>query len=117
MALVIGEIKAGFVADDRANGTLIPLPPQNGGAVGWGPVYLSFGCDFSDVLLRVAVYNSKTKAWRIMDKLPVPVLGDRVGVQIQDGDQKVSVGRVQNGAADKGTAPCSYLLETTLKAA
>ena len=116
MALVIGEIKPGFVADDRANGTLIPLPPQNGGAVGWGPVYLSFGCDFGDVVLRVAVYNSNTKAWRITEKLPVPVLGDRVSVQIQDGDQKVSVGRVQNGATDKGTAPVGYMIETTLKA-
>lgn len=117
MALVIGEIRPGFVADDRANGTLIPLPPQNGGAIGWGKVYLSFGADFGDVVLRIAVYNSTAKAWRITEKLPVPTLGDRVSVDIQDGDQKVSVGRVKNGSTDKGTWPCGYILETTLKAA
>ena len=117
MALVIGEIKSGFLADDKANGTLIPLPPQNGGALGWGSVYLSFGSDFGDVTLRVAIYNTTTKKWRITEKLPVPQLGDRVGVPIQDGDQKVSVGRVQNGATDKGSWPCSYMIETTLKAA
>lgn len=115
MALVIGEIKPGFVADDKGNGTLIPLPPQDGG-LGWGKVYLSFGSDFGDVLLRVAVYNATSKAWRITSKLPVPQAGNRVSIPIQDGDQKVSVGRVKNGASDKGTWPCSYMLETTLKA-
>ncbi|MEU8968180.1 hypothetical protein AB0D11_02695 [Streptomyces monashensis] len=117
MALVIGEVKPGFVANDRGNGTLIPLPPQHGGALGWDAVYLSFGSDFGDVLLRVAIYNTTAKKWRITEKLPVPQLGDRVAVAIQDGDQKVSVGRVQNGATDKGTWPCSYMIETTLKAA
>ena len=117
MALVIGEIKPGLLADDKANGTLIPLPPQNGGALGWGAVYLSFGSDFGDVTLRIAVYNTKTKAWRITQKLPVPQAGDRVSVPIQDGDAKVSVGRVATDPTDKGTWPCSYMLETTLKAA
>lgn len=115
MALVIGEVKPGFVSDDHGNGTLIPIPPQNGGAVGWGPVFLSFGSDFGDVLLRVAVYNSPAKKWRIA-QLPVPQLGDRVGVALQDGDQKVSVGRVQNGPTDKGVWPCAWMIETTLKA-
>ncbi|WP_369387447.1 hypothetical protein AB5J72_07430 [Streptomyces sp. CG1] len=117
MALVTGEIKPGFLTDDKANGTLIPLPPQNGGALGWGTVYLSFGSDFDDVLLRVAIYNTKTGQWRITGKPAVPQLGDRVSVAIQDGDAKVSAGHVQNGASDKGTWPCSYMIETTLKAA
>ncbi|MFE2832147.1 hypothetical protein ACFXI6_14035 [Streptomyces mirabilis] len=116
MALVIGEIKHGFLADDKANGTLIPVPPQNGG-FGWGKIYLSFGSDFGDVLLRVAVYNSTTKTWRIDSSVKVPSLGNRVTIPVQDGDQKVSVGRVQNGATDKGVWPCSYMIETTLKAA
>ena len=115
MALVIGEIKPGFLADDKANGTPIPLPPQDGGAVGWGRVFLSFGGDFGDVLLRVAIYSSTAKKWRI-SQVTVPQLGDRVGVAIEDGDQKVSVGRIQNGPTDKGTWPCAWMIETTLKA-
>jgi hypothetical protein len=116
MALVIGEIKPGFLADDKANGTVIPLPPQNGGAIGWGQVFVSFACDFADVVLRIAVYNTPAKAWRITEQLKVPALGDRVNIAIQDGDQKVSVGRVKAGTGDTGTWPCGWMLETTLHA-
>jgi hypothetical protein len=114
MALAIGEIKPGFLADDTAHGTLIPIPPPDGGAAGWGQVWLSFGADFGDVTLRVAIYNSGTKAWRITEQLPVPALGDRVPVSLVAGDQKVSVGRVRNGAADTGAWPCSYMVEALL---
>ncbi|NUQ95311.1 MAG: hypothetical protein HOY79_01670 [Streptomyces sp.] len=116
MALVIGEIKSGFLADDKANGTLVPIPPQDGG-LGWDKVYVSFGSDFGDVTLRVAIYNATAKAWRITQKLLVPQAGGRVNIPIQDGDQKVSVGRVATDATDKGTWPCGYMIETTLKAA
>jgi hypothetical protein len=114
MALVIGEIKPGFLADDRGHGTLIPLPPQNSGAIGWGQVFLSFGSDFGDVVLRVAVYNSVSNAWRVADQVKVPSQGGRASISIQDGDQKVSVGRVKNGAADTGAWPCSWMVEATL---
>lgn len=116
MAVAIGEIKPGFLADDKANGTLIPIPPPNGGAIGWGGVWLSFGVDFADVVLRVAVYNATAKSWRITERLAVPQLGGRIGIPIQDGDQKVSVGRVKTGAPGEATAPVGWLLETTLHA-
>lgn len=117
MAIAIGEVKPGFLADDQGNGTLIPLPPPNGGALGWGPVWVSFGSDFGDVVLRVAVFNSSTNAWRITDRVTVPAQGDRVNIGIQDGDQKVSVGRVSSGPGDTGRWPCGWVIETTLKAA
>lgn len=116
MALVEGPIKPGFLADDRGNGTMILVPPPNGGAIGWGPVYLSFGSDFGDVVLRVAIYNHISNAWRVTDQLKVPSQGGRVTVTIQDGDEKVSVGRVKNGSTDAGTWPCAFMLEATLKA-
>lgn len=115
MAIAIGEVKPGLLANDKANGTLIPLPPQNGG-LGWGKVYLSFGSDFGDVTLRIAIWNANSKAWRITEKLLVPQAANRIGVVLQDGDQKVSVGRVATNASDKGTMPCGWMIETTLKA-
>jgi hypothetical protein len=116
MALVIGSIPPGFVADNRANSVLIPVPPPNGGAIGWGNVYLSFGADFADAALRVAVYNSGTRSWRITNSLAVPVLGDRASVTLVDGDQKVSVGRVKAGSGDPGNQPIGWMIETTLHA-
>jgi hypothetical protein len=116
MALVIGEIKPGFVSDDRAHGTLIPVPPPSSGGAGWGPVWLSFGSDFGDVTLRVAIYNSVTGGWRITEQLAVPALGERVPVGLVPGDHKVSVGRVRTGADDPGTWPCGYMIEALLKA-
>ncbi|MFD5419508.1 hypothetical protein ACFWJT_15965 [Streptomyces sp. NPDC127069] len=113
MALVIGDVKAGFLDGHPENGTVIPLPPQNGGAVGWGQVYVSFGCDFGDALLRIAIWNAG--AWRISE-LKVQSGSGRVTLPIQDGDQKVSVGRIKASEKDTGMCPVSYLVETTLKA-
>lgn len=115
MALVIGNVEPGFVADDKAHGTLVPLPPQNGGAFGWGGVWLSFGSDFGDVTLRVAIYNANTKAWRITERLVVPQAGGRINIGIQDGDQKASIGRVKTGPTDNGTWPCGWMIEAVLK--
>jgi len=113
MALVIGEVKSGFLTDGPQAGTMILLPPQNGGAVGWGSVFLSFGCDFGDATLRTAIYNNG--AWRI-GELKVSSTGGRVSLPIRDGDQKVSIGRVKAGATDSGTCPVGYMIEATLKA-
>lgn len=115
MALVIGTIPPGiWTQADPSSAVLIPIPPQNGGSVGWGPVYLSFGSDFGDALLRVAVWNSKT-GWRI-SQLTVKSAAGRLGIVIQDGDEKVSVGRLPATPTDKGICPVGYLIETTLKA-
>lgn len=116
MALVTGEVKPGFLAESEGNVTLIPLPPQNGGSIGWGRVYLSFGSDFGDVTLRMAIYNAVTQKWKITNNVLVPAAGNRVGVVINDGDQKVSVGRVATDANDKGIYPCAYMIESVLKA-
>lgn len=113
MALVIGEVKPGFLDGHPENGTVIPLPPQNGGAIGWGGVYLSFASDFGDATLRTAVWNSG--AWRV-GELKVTQAGGRVTLNIQDGDQKVSVGRIKADEKDTGMCPVSYLIEATLKA-
>lgn len=116
MALLSGDVKAGFLADDLANATLIPLPPQNGGAVGWGQVYLSFAAEFADSVLRVAVWNDLAQDFRITEQLTVPRAGGRVNIAIQDGDSKVSVGRVKASPDDTGRCPVVWMLETTLKA-
>ncbi|MCU7820640.1 hypothetical protein [Kitasatospora sp. DSM 101779] len=115
MALVIGRIEPGFLDGHPENATLVPLPPQNGGAVGWGPVYLSFGCDFGDAQLRIAVWNDTSRSWRV-SALTVTSAGGRVGVPVQDGDSKVSVGRVKTSATDTGTCPIGYLIEAVLRA-
>ncbi|PBC66155.1 hypothetical protein BX265_8480 [Streptomyces sp. TLI_235] len=115
MALVIGRIEPGFLDGHPETATLIPLPPQNGGAVGWGPVYLSFGCDFGDALLRIAVWNDTSRSWRVSN-LTVTATGGRVTVPVQDGDSKVSVGRLKASATDAGLCPVGYLVEVVLRA-
>lgn len=113
MALVIGEVKPGFLTDGKDRTTVIPLPPQNGGAVGWGQVYLSFASDFGDAYLRIAVFNGGS--WRV-DHLVVKSAAGRVNYAIRDGDEKVSVVRERAGVADTGTFPVGWMIETTLKA-
>jgi hypothetical protein len=114
MALVIGDVRPGFLDGHPENGTLIPLPPQNGGAIGWGQVYVSFASDFGDALLRIAVWNSGS--WRVEPPLKVTSNGGRVTLAIRDGDQKISVGRLRVDEKDAGICPVGYMIETTLKA-
>lgn len=117
MAVAIGTIPHGFAADEGgsiADSTIILLPPQNGGAFGWGNVYVSFGTDFWDARLRVAIWNDNAGSWR--DQIVnLDRLGGRVNVNIQDGDSKVSVGRQRRDENDPGNQPIGWLLETALK--
>lgn len=113
MALVIGRVEPGFLDGHPECATIIPLPPQNGGAVGWGPVYVCFASDFGDAKLRTAIWNSGS--WRI-GELVVTAAGGRVTLPIRDGDQKISIGRIKADDKDRGLTPVSYMIETTLKA-
>lgn len=116
MALVIGSVPRGFSGPGDA--LVIPLPPKNGGAIGWGDVFLSFASDFATVVrLRIAVWNDQAGYWnRIIDSFDVPKDGGRVNLLINEGDSKVSVYRVSSGPDDpSGDAPVGWMLETTLR--
>jgi hypothetical protein len=113
MALVIGSVPPGFLEGHPENAALIPLPPQNGGAVGWGTVYLSVGADFFNAKLRVAIWGGEGY-WRV-STLDVPKDAGRIGIPISDGDAKVSLARIPTGPDDPGTGPVSWMIETTLK--
>lgn len=114
MALVIGEVKPGFLTDtDKSAATVIPLPPQNGGALGWGAVYVSFACDFGEATLRTAIWGKGF--WRL-GELKVASTGGRVTLAISDGDEKVCIARIKAGPTDTGDFPIAYMIETTLKA-
>ncbi|TQF03940.1 DUF1906 domain-containing protein [Kitasatospora acidiphila] len=111
-----GPLPEGFASDikgneiDHSKARVISLPPKNSGSAGWGGVWLSFACDFATVRLRVAICNAAGQ-FRInfFDFTP----GKRVSVPIFDGDQYVSVGRVQ-GFGD-GAEPVGYLIEAVKK--
>lgn len=117
MALGFGDVPRGFGGDtgDLSQYAVIPLPPQNGGAFGWGTGYLSFATDFQDAKLRVAIWNDAGAWWRV-EELTVKANGGRVNVALQDGDSKVSVGRKKLNAADTGQQPVGWLYEIILKA-
>lgn len=116
MALLIGQVPAGFLSSAGSNGILIPVPPPNGGSIGWGDVYVSFGSDWGDAGLRVAIYNSGSSSWRVVHVKTLSA-GPRVGFQLQQGDEKISVVREALSASDPGTCAVGWMLEATLKAA
>jgi hypothetical protein len=116
MAAIINEIPRGFQAapDDLTTSVVIPLMPQNGGAFGWGKVYVSFATDFQNAKLRVAIWNDASQTWRVQ-YVDVLANGGRVNVDINDGDSKMSVRREKSNASDSGTQPIGYLVESALK--
>jgi hypothetical protein len=118
MSIAIGSVPSGFGGDtnDMSRMLLIPLPPRNGGAFHWGDSYLSFGTDFHDARLRIAVWNDSMQAWRVNDNFIVPANGGRVNQELLDGDSKVSIARKKMDDNDPGTQPVGWLFEIVLKA-
>jgi len=108
---LMGSVPEGF---DEAL-VLTPPPPQTGKNWGDRNVWLSFGADFDDALLRIAYWVHGDSAWKVMPQpLHVPRVGDRVnpfGGPAPKGLQKVSVKRVAASEADKGTCPVGWLVE------
>lgn len=116
MAAIINQVPRGFQTGpgDLTTAVVIPLMPQNGGAFGWGNVYVSFATDFQNAKLRVAIWNDAQHAWRVQ-YVDLFAEGTRVNVDIIDSDSKMSIMRVKADAADTGTQPIGYLIETALK--
>ena len=109
-----GEVKPGFLLDasgrtvSNSAPTVLAVPPAGGGALNWGAAWLSFGCDFGSVKLRVAVHNG---GWSVQE-LTVTDSGQRTGFQLPNNAGKVSIGRVAQTAGDTAdSVPCSWLLE------
>jgi len=112
-----GEVPHGFVINESgglvhyeyAIVLAVPNPNQGNGTV-WGDGYLSFGSDWADVRLRVALHNGTT--WSVVKNGDI-VAGDaRLAEKLPAGTQKVSIGRVKKSAADMvDDAPVGWLLE------
>ncbi|NUS04727.1 MAG: glycoside hydrolase, partial [Nonomuraea sp.] len=105
-AFATGEIKPG------ANVTTMVLPPPaNSGSAGWGNCWLSFGADWGQAHLRVAVYTHGEGWSHIFEDVVVPDAGDRVNPfngPLPPGVQKVSVMRKANP-----DVPVAWLIEAT----
>ncbi|MGW0335667.1 hypothetical protein ACWD0J_28015 [Streptomyces sp. NPDC003011] len=112
-----GEVPHGFLINE--SGGLIhhrygivlavPIPNQNSSKT-WPDAYLSFGSDWADVRLRVALHDGKV--WSALKNWDINAADGRLAEQLPPGTQKVSIGRVKKTATDMtDSAPVSWLLE------
>ncbi|MGW5158440.1 hypothetical protein ACWEPN_23435 [Nonomuraea wenchangensis] len=114
-AFQTGEIPHGFTIDE--NGGLIhyryaivlAIPMAN--QAGWaGEGWLTFGSDWADVRLRVAIHDGTT--WTVLKTYDVTAGGPRVGDKLPASSQKVSIGRAKRSASDRAdNVPASWLLQ------
>ncbi|MEV0149771.1 MULTISPECIES: hypothetical protein [unclassified Nonomuraea] len=114
-----GEIPHGFAFTE--NGALIhykyaivlAIPMANQPT--WsGDGHITFGSDWADVRLRVAIHDGTN--WGTPQTINVPAAGPRVGVgvgaKIPALAHKISIGRVKTGPNDTvDDAPASWLLQ------
>ncbi|MFI6510985.1 hypothetical protein ACIBCT_25555 [Streptosporangium sp. NPDC050855] len=113
-----GEIPHGFAFTE--NGALIhykyavvlAIPMAN--QPSWsGDGYLSFGSDWADVRLRVAIHDGTT--WSAVETIDVLAGGPRVNFgssKLAALAHKISIGRVKTGPNDTvDDAPASWLLQ------
>lgn len=127
MALMMGEIKPGFGTDVAGNpqpalghnATVLVLPPvwDTDPEIGWGRVFYSFGSDFGDAHLRVAIHNSGNGGgWRI-NTLVIKSTDSVTRIDAWAGDDKISICRIPTSATDKADSiPCAYRVEAVLRA-
>lgn len=116
-AFATGQLNNGFLCDVNgnvttpANATIILSPPPRGGALAWGTVWLSLGCDFGTAYIRVAVHNGGS--WGPIETVVVVDTEPRLLVlELPPGTGKVSMGRVPTSATDTDDSlPVAWLLE------
>ncbi|MDG4857105.1 hypothetical protein P8605_02845 [Streptomyces sp. T-3] len=110
-----GEIPHGFAFHEDGGlihykHTITLASPCANQAGTWGDVWLSFGSDWADVRLRVAVHDGKI--WTLIKNVDIVAASGRLAEQLPAGAQKISIGRVKQSATDSvDDAPVSWLLE------
>ncbi|MEU0738808.1 hypothetical protein [Streptomyces sp. NPDC006134] len=111
-----GSIPHGFTVDETGklihykNAVVVPTPPPNHSGFNWKNLWFSLGSDFADVRIRVATHTGS--GWTVKN-YDVQASGGRVGFQVPDGTDKISVGRVKLSASDANDdSPVSWLLES-----
>ncbi|AQU70091.1 hypothetical protein [Streptomyces niveus] len=111
----LGDVPHGFAYN--ADGSLIhykhvillAAPAANQSGV-WGDSWLSFGSDWADVKLRVAVHDGS--AWVWVKHIDVVAANGRIAQQLPASAQKISIGREKKSASDfVDNAPVGCLLE------
>lgn len=110
-----GEIKAGFTVNqagqvDASQATVVVVPPSGGGALKWGAAWLSLGCDFAGVQLRVALKVDGKPGWQVSEHTIAPG-DDRYSIPLPTGTGKISIGRVAQSATDSPATPCGWMVE------
>jgi lysozyme len=118
VALVINPIASGLNPNGTGAVTVIPVPPPNAGAAGWGNVWFSVAVDnpgeSPDVAhLRVAGYINGKWSQFVAD-FPVSAAADRLfplGSPLPNGITKISVQRIK-GSED---VPVAYMIEARAK--
>jgi hypothetical protein len=110
-----GEIPHGFTISEsgglihRKYPIVLAFPQANQGST-WGDLWLSFGSDWEDVRLRVAIHNGT--AWTLIKNWDIPAASGRIAEKLPQSAQKASIGRVKKSASDMvDDAPVSWLLE------
>ena len=92
-----------FTVEVPANTTgMVGLPPPNGGGVvQFGQVFLSLASDFEGATVRLAIGNPNS--WRIFDNLVVPA-GRKDVYELENTDEVASI-------INNGPQPVSVLIE------
>ncbi|MER5257458.1 MULTISPECIES: hypothetical protein [unclassified Streptomyces] len=110
-----GEIPHGFAFNEDGGlihykHTVTLAVPAANQANTWGDAWLSFGSDWADVRLRVAVHDGKI--WALVKNWDIKAASGRLAEKLPAGAQKISIGRVKTSGTDSvDDAPVSWLLE------
>ncbi|MFK0118558.1 hypothetical protein [Streptomyces sp. NPDC090994] len=109
-----GSVPHGFIADETGkiihykDAVVVPVPPPHGG-YGWKGLWFSLASDFGDSRIRVSVFRSGSWSSKTFD---VQGSGPRVGFEVTDGTEKISLGRAMKSASDRqDDNPVGWLLE------
>ncbi|GAB2695784.1 glycoside hydrolase family 25 protein [Kitasatospora kifunensis] len=94
-----------------------PVPELGGPRINYRLVDLSLGCDMGSMRVRIAIHNEQTgwaanRIWQV----DLQATDKRYPIWLQNGDDKISIGRVPMSASDTKSdkIPASLLIEPVL---
>lgn len=111
-----GQMKDGFACNSLgavvlpAYATMLTIPPPDAGALPWGEMWLSLGCDFAAALVRVAIHDGQ--AWSVETVTLDPTAPRQVVAQLPVNAGKISLCRIPLSPGDGAdSTPIAWLIE------
>ncbi|WP_441247640.1 hypothetical protein [Kitasatospora sp. McL0602] len=123
MAYAVGQLPAGFGANDAGDATdlaktvVVPVPEYPGpNQIPWARTWFSLAAEHGSAKIRYAIYNETTHGWKV-GFTSVDNKQGMVGIDIAPADSIISLARMPQAPGDTADqTPVAWIVQAVLQA-